>query len=215
MPHRPYRLSAAVLAASLSQLGLAATPTKLEEIRVTGEPMQRSSLETISSISIVSEQEIEARNIRDLYDLLLRTPNVNAAKEDKFSVRGISNEGIGPGGAGRPTVSVFIDGARAPGRGVGNTWAHWREQFSSIPAIPATSLTDKSKPVSPTTADKKRALRLAVHWVAAFPRATPARQTTVMAKSPIPRSTMTSGRPARGICNAPNWAGRATAIRPC
>mgnify|MGYP000002823928 FL=1 len=122
MPHRPYRLSAAVLAASLSQLGLAATPTKLEEIRVTGEPMQRSSLETISSISIVSEQEIEARNIRDLYDLLLRTPNVNAAKEDKFSVRGISNEGIGPGGAGRPTVSVFIDGARAPGRGVGNTW---------------------------------------------------------------------------------------------
>ena len=64
MPHRPYRLSAAVLAASLSQLGLAATPTKLEEIRVTGEPMQRSSLETISSISIVSEQEIEARNIR-------------------------------------------------------------------------------------------------------------------------------------------------------
>lgn len=96
--------------------------TKLEEIIVTGEPMQRQAIDTVSSISIVTGEDIQARNIRDLYDLLLRTPNVSAAKEDKFSVRGISNEGIGPGGTGRPTVSVFIDGARQAGRGIGNTW---------------------------------------------------------------------------------------------
>jgi len=100
----------------------AASPPKLEEILVTGDPMQRSSLDTVGSVSIVSADTIEAMNVRDLYDLLLRSPNLNAAREDKFSVRGISNEGIGPGGTGRPTVSVFIDGARQPGRGVGNTW---------------------------------------------------------------------------------------------
>ena len=90
----------------------AASPPKLEEILVTGDPMQRSSLDTVGSVSIVSADTIEAMNVRDLYDLLLRSPNLNAAREDKFSVRGISNEGIGPGGTGRPTVSVFIDGAR-------------------------------------------------------------------------------------------------------
>lgn len=105
-------------------LSLAQSPEEkpVEEVRVTGDLLQRTTLETVSSITVIPEAQIEARSIRDLYDLLLRTPNVSAAKEDKFSVRGISNEGIGPGGAGRPTVSVFIDGARQPGRGVGNTW---------------------------------------------------------------------------------------------
>jgi iron complex outermembrane recepter protein len=122
-----YRAFACVLAtsAALASPGLIAAEApapKLEEVLVTGDPMQRSSLDTVSSISIVPEAQIEAMNIRDLYDLLLRSPNVNAAREDKFSVRGISNEGIGPGGTGRPTVSVFIDGARQPGRGVANTW---------------------------------------------------------------------------------------------
>lgn len=99
-----------------------ASSGKLEEILVTGDPMQRSSLGTVSSISIIPQEQLRALNIRDLYDLLLRSPNLSAAREDKFSVRGISNEGIGPGGTGRPTVSVFIDGARQPGRGVANSW---------------------------------------------------------------------------------------------
>ncbi|MGB1908210.1 MAG: TonB-dependent receptor plug domain-containing protein, partial [Spongiibacter sp.] len=120
--------SATVAVTTLTLLGSPAVlraenpSPKLEEILVTGEPMQRQAIDTVSSISIVTGEDIQARNIRDIYDLLLRTPNVSAAKEDKFSVRGISNEGIGPGGTGRPTVSVFIDGARQAGRGVGNTW---------------------------------------------------------------------------------------------
>ena len=112
--------------------GMAAVPEeqgKLEEVLVTGDPMQRSSLDTISSISIIPEEQLRALNIRDLYDLLLRSPNLSAAREDKFSVRGISNEGIGPGGTGRPTVSVFIDGARQPGRGVANSWDVQQMEF--------------------------------------------------------------------------------------
>ncbi|CAA0080569.1 Pesticin receptor [Zhongshania aliphaticivorans] len=105
------------------------SPQKLEEILVTGDPMSRSSLDTVSSISIIPEEQLQALNIRDLYDLLLRSPNLNAAREDKFSVRGISNEGIGPGGAGRPTVSIFIDGARQPGRGVANSWDVQQMEF--------------------------------------------------------------------------------------
>ncbi|GAB3376281.1 TonB-dependent receptor [Spongiibacter taiwanensis] len=124
LPPRPFATALATLLPPLASTVVYANepPHKIEEVVVTGDLLQRQTLETVSSISVVSEQQIAARNIRDLYDLLLRTPNVNAAKEDKFSVRGISNEGIGPGGTGRPTVSVFIDGARQPGRGVGNTW---------------------------------------------------------------------------------------------
>lgn len=124
--HSARRLALVFAATSLPSYVLPSyaqqTAPKLEEILVTGDPMQRSSLETVGSVSIISADTLEDMNVRDLYDLLLRSPNLNAAREDKFSVRGISNEGIGPGGTGRPTVSVFIDGARQPGRGVGNTW---------------------------------------------------------------------------------------------
>lgn len=118
-----YALAATALSTPLVALAAdTANTNKLEEILVTGDPMSRSSLDTVSSISIVPEDQLRALNIRDLYDLLLRSPNLNAAREDKFSVRGIANEGIGPGGTGRPTVSIFIDGARQPGRGVANSW---------------------------------------------------------------------------------------------
>ena len=118
-----YALAATALSTPLVALAAdTANSNKLEEILVTGDPMSRSSLDTVSSISIVPEDQLRALNIRDLYDLLLRSPNLNAAREDKFSVRGIANEGIGPGGTGRPTVSIFIDGARQPGRGVANSW---------------------------------------------------------------------------------------------
>lgn len=115
-------LSLALSLSAQAALAQSANAPRLEEVTVFGDPLQRRTLDTVSSISVVPEAQLKAQNIRDLYDLLLRTPNVNAAKEDKFSVRGISNEGIGPGGTGRPTVSVFIDGARQPGRGAGNTW---------------------------------------------------------------------------------------------
>lgn len=130
MPIKPLLSASIALIATLPVLAADnSNPQRLEEVLVTGDPMQRSSLDTVSSISIVPEEQLRALNIRDLYDLLLRSPNLSAAREDKFSVRGISNEGIGPGGTGRPTVSVFIDGARQPGRGVANSWDVQQMEF--------------------------------------------------------------------------------------
>lgn len=94
----------------------------IEEVIVYGAPIQRTELDTVASISVVDQAELEARNIRDIYDLLLRAPNLNAATEDKFSMRGISNQGVGQGGVGRPTVSIFVDGVRQSGRGVANAF---------------------------------------------------------------------------------------------
>ncbi|MBB3046069.1 outer membrane receptor protein involved in Fe transport [Litorivivens lipolytica] len=109
-----------VSAFSLS--GAFSDPSPLEEVVVYGAPIQRTELDTVASISVVDQVELEARNIRDIYDLLLRAPNLNAATEDKFSMRGISNQGVGQGGVGRPTVSIFVDGVRQSGRGVANAF---------------------------------------------------------------------------------------------
>ena len=121
--HRRYASLAGLLLGIGAAHAQTTAPEKpLEEVIVSGGLLQRSTLDTVASISIVPAEQLQAQNIRDLYDLLLRQPNLNAAKEDKFSVRGISNEGVGPGGTGRPTVSIFIDGVRQSGRGVANTW---------------------------------------------------------------------------------------------
>ncbi|WP_372780087.1 TonB-dependent receptor [Litorivivens sp.] len=121
--HRRYAsLAGLLLGIGAAHAETTAPEKPLEEVIVSGGLLQRSTLDTVASISIVPAEQLQAQNIRDLYDLLLRQPNLNAAKEDKFSVRGISNEGVGPGGTGRPTVSIFIDGVRQAGRGVANTW---------------------------------------------------------------------------------------------
>lgn len=92
----------------------------LEEIVVTGDRLDRQLIESAASVAVYSEEDMEAQSLKDLYDLLLRVPNVTASREDKFSLRGISNQGTT--GRGRVLAHTFIDGIRQQGRGVVHTF---------------------------------------------------------------------------------------------
>lgn len=93
---------------------------RIEELVVRGAPLPRREIDTVASVAVYDGDSLEQRQLPDIYDLLLRSANLNAASEDSFSIRGISNTGVGDGGLGRPTVSVFVDGVRQGGRGVAN-----------------------------------------------------------------------------------------------
>ncbi len=100
--------------------GQGAASPQLEELIVRGAPLARREIDTVASVAVYDGESLEQRQLPDIYDLLLRSANLNAASEDTFSIRGISNTGVGDGGLGRPTVSIFVDGVRQGGRGVAN-----------------------------------------------------------------------------------------------
>ncbi len=93
---------------------------KLEELIVTGDRLQRPLSESAASVAVYGADELKAQQLTDLYDLLLRVPNVTASREDKFSLRGISSQGST--GRGRSLAHLFIDGVRQQGRGVVHTF---------------------------------------------------------------------------------------------
>ncbi len=93
--------------------------TVIEEVVVTGDLIQRQLIDNASSIAVYDEEALQAEPLKDLYDLLLRVPNVTASREDKFSLRGISNQMTG---RGRTLANIFIDGIRQQGRGVVHTF---------------------------------------------------------------------------------------------
>ncbi len=92
----------------------------VEEVIVHGAQIQRQLLDTASSLAVYDAAAIEAEPAEDISDLLLKVPNVNAAREDKFSLRGISNQGLT--GRSRRLAALFIDGVRQQGRGVAHTY---------------------------------------------------------------------------------------------
>ncbi len=91
----------------------------IEEVVVTGDLIERQLIDNASSIAVYDEEALQAEPLKDLYDLLLRVPNVTASREDKFSLRGISNQMTG---RGRTLANIFIDGIRQQGRGVVHTF---------------------------------------------------------------------------------------------
>lgn len=79
---------------------------------VTGEKLDRTLEETTTSVVIYSGEELERRSIDDLYDVVLRTPNVTQSFGEKgFAIRGIDQR-FG-GGAGL-LVNTIVDGASLP-----------------------------------------------------------------------------------------------------
>ena len=61
-----------------------------DEITVTGQQQERVLQDTAESVDVTSGEELEDLSTVDLYELVERTPNVNAAFGFKgFSIRGI------------------------------------------------------------------------------------------------------------------------------
>ena len=87
-------------------------PADANVIIVSGEKLGRTLEETTSSVIVYTGEELEARSVDDLYDLVLRTPNVTQSFGEKgFAIRGIDQRfGAGAG----LLVTTVVDGAALP-----------------------------------------------------------------------------------------------------
>lgn len=90
----------------------ASNEDSLDEIIVTAEKLGRTVQETTTSAVVLTGAEIESRSFEDLYDIVLRTPNVAQSFGEKgFSIRGIDQRsGAGAG----LLVTTLVDGASLP-----------------------------------------------------------------------------------------------------
>ena len=69
--------------------------TVLDEVVVSGERIERSLLDTASSVSIVSSANIETRNLENLSDILSQIANVAPTFDGRgFRIRGISSSSV-------------------------------------------------------------------------------------------------------------------------
>ncbi len=88
------------------------TEEAVDEIIVTAEKFGRSIEETTTSVVVVTGEELEARSVEDLYDVILRTPNVTQSFGEKgFTIRGIDQR-LGAGGG--LLINTIVDGASLP-----------------------------------------------------------------------------------------------------
>lgn len=98
---------AAVERASANEVAI-----EIEEIIVTAEKFGRSLRDTNTSVVVVTGEELEDRSFEDLYDVVLRTPNVSQSFGEKgFTIRGIDQR-LGAGGG--LLINTIVDGASLP-----------------------------------------------------------------------------------------------------
>lgn len=83
----------------------------LAPVTIVGEKIARDSQQTITSVGVLSAQQIEQARIQNLPDAFRMMANVRDADflDSGYIIRGINSEGVG-GPAGRPLSSLYIDG---------------------------------------------------------------------------------------------------------
>ncbi|MEM9169699.1 MAG: TonB-dependent receptor [Pseudomonadota bacterium] len=88
----------------------------VDEIVVSGEKVQRTLQETVSSVAVYNEETIDDQNFVDLFDLINQTANVSGlANDGGFTIRGLRNFGVGAGNIS-DTATVYLDGVFLPSR---------------------------------------------------------------------------------------------------
>ncbi|QIL90749.1 TonB-dependent receptor plug domain-containing protein [Microbulbifer sp. SH-1] len=99
--------------------------TGLEQVMVVGQKTERSLQDTVTSVKVVTERDIQEQNINGFYDVMERTPNVTGNPGVGFTIRGIDAFNVSGGGNSFLT-SVYSDGAVLPYRaiqeGAFSTW---------------------------------------------------------------------------------------------
>lgn len=84
---------------------------RIEEIVVRGEKFDRTIQETLSSVSVLEGEVIDASYITDIAQVFQRITNVSNTSAG-FSIRGIPERGVGSGtGDTSQTSAVYVDGA--------------------------------------------------------------------------------------------------------
>ncbi|MGJ8562199.1 MAG: TonB-dependent receptor [Alphaproteobacteria bacterium] len=92
------------------QIGYAQTANE-DTVIVYGTKFEQSAMDVTASVGVVTAEEIAREPISDLYDIIERIPNVNAALgEQGFAIRGVDQRGVGGGGTGN-TITVYVDDA--------------------------------------------------------------------------------------------------------
>lgn len=129
-------LTAALLAASTVKAQTAgeedeATPTlTADEILIRGGKIERTFLETPTSVGVVTSEQIEDFVILDTFDGFNMMANVRRLNtnggNDSFQIRGLNADGIADIANSQPLVSLIIDGATQNSeglrRGARSTW---------------------------------------------------------------------------------------------
>lgn len=96
-------------------------------IIVTGTKQNLTLQETITSVSVTTDEQIEQQALFNVEDILLRTPNVSTfgqGSPSSLSLRGISFSGVGNAGLGQ-TSQIYIDSAPGSGVSLGVTNNLW------------------------------------------------------------------------------------------
>lgn len=90
------------------------------EIVVTGERVERSLQETVSSVAVTTSRRIDEENLQTLQDVFNRTANVSETYGSTgFTIRGIANQGVSSAGDA-PLSTIYVDGAALPDQIVGS-----------------------------------------------------------------------------------------------
>ena len=88
----------------------------LGTIVVEGELQSRDIQDTQTSVSVVTGEELDQRDDKDLFTVIERIPNVTSSFGDKgFGIRGIDQRGPGSAGSGL-LINLSVDGASLPNR---------------------------------------------------------------------------------------------------
>ncbi|MBZ6378537.1 hypothetical protein B5C34_12380 [Pacificimonas flava] len=98
--------------------GAAGTTQAPEElpgtIIVSGEKIDRTLQDTVTSVSVTTAEQIAVRNIQTLQEVYNRTANVSETYGSYgFTIRGMDNRGVS-GGGDAALATVYVDGAPIP-----------------------------------------------------------------------------------------------------
>lgn len=93
----------------------AETSSTLDRVIVTASKLPRPALETYSSISVLTAEDLDAFGALDVRDALRLVPNAGYTPSERgnngFTLRGINSEGVtGPANVTRPLASLVLDG---------------------------------------------------------------------------------------------------------
>ncbi len=94
----------------------------LEHVLVTGEKVERSYLETFSSVGIVTGEDLEAYDIADTSDAYQRLANVRAFADGtgtkSITIRGLNADGVTQPANAATLISVVVDGVTQSNEGL-------------------------------------------------------------------------------------------------
>ncbi|PCJ29982.1 MAG: hypothetical protein COA90_10750 [Gammaproteobacteria bacterium] len=100
----------------------------LDPVIVTGQKIDRTQMETVSSVHIISADQLETSARTDnLYDIVDMAPNVtNTGGFNSLAIRGIANSGPTAVNNGAGTIGIFVDNSLLTARSIQNnalsTW---------------------------------------------------------------------------------------------